>query len=55
MSDDKPRPDSEEETAADKFAEILRKNAENDERVRQERIKNNNNVKRSHRLNKEKT
>ena len=60
MSDDnvikfeKPKPDSEEEAAADNFEEIQRKNRENQERLKKERAKNNKSVTRSHRLKKDK-
>lgn len=60
MSDDnvikfeKPKPDSEEEAAADTFEEIQRKNRENQERLKKERAKNNKSVTRSHRLKKDK-
>lgn len=61
MSDDKnvidinskPKPDSEEEVAADTFEEIQRKNAENKERLRLQRIKDNKSVTRSYRLKKD--
>ena len=46
----KPKPDTEEEAAAMTFAEIAVKNAENKERLRLQRIKDNQKVTRTYRL-----
>jgi len=45
--------DSEEESAADVFAEIQKRNREKEERLKKERAEANRKVKRSYRLNKD--
>ena len=50
----RPKPESEEKAAADSFEDIIKRNAENAERVKRERQKDNEGIKRSHRLKKDK-
>lgn len=51
VSDDKPKPDTEE--ATETMADIMKRNAENKEREKRDRAKANQSVTRSYRLKKD--